>query len=613
MPLTLQKNSLVLYKEQPAHIKTMGDKLNIELQSGKTVKVRPKDVTVLHPGPLKSLGDLLRPPPSGDMETAWELLVGETTSLAELAELIYDDYTPSTTWATWQLVSQGVHFKGSPDTIQVNSAEEVNKILATKEAKTAQKQAWSDFVERVKQGQSIPDEDKHQLKDVEDVALMQRDKSRLLRELNQPETRETAHHLLLKLGYWADRFNPYPPRFNLPLTSPQTDLPELANEERVDLTHLPAFAIDDAGSTDPDDALSLEGNRLWIHIADVAALITPDSPADIEARSRGANLYLPEGTVHMLPPQATQILALGLSDTSPALSFGLDLDKSSNVIGAEIIPSHIKVTRLSYAEAEAQLSTEPLRSLYEIAKTHQAKRQANGSIEIDLPEVKVRVIDDKVVIKPLPALKSRDLVREAMLMAGQALAQFAQDHKIPFPYTSQNVPDSAEEFTDTMSGMFARRRTLTRSQVKGTPGLHAGLGLDIYTQITSPLRRYADLLAHQQIRAYLKGDTLLDSTELLARIGTADAVNGSVRQAERLSNKHWTLIYLLNHPQWQGEGVLVEKRHGRGIIVIPEFDLETRIPLKQDIPLDSVIKLKFNQVNLPELEAHFRVIKELTN
>ena len=69
----------------------------------------------------------------------------------------------------------------------------------------------------------------------------------------------------------------------------------------MDLTHLPAFAIDNAWTTDPDDALSLEGtNRLWVHVADVAALVLPDTPTDIEARNRVASLYLPEMTVPML-------------------------------------------------------------------------------------------------------------------------------------------------------------------------------------------------------------------------------------------------------------------------------------------------------------------------
>ena len=131
----------------------------------------------------------------------------------------------------------------------------------------------------------------------------------------------------MELGYWSNRINPYPKRLGLPLSAPEIDLPELLEEDRVDLTHLPAFAIDNAWTTDPDDALSLEGpNRLWVHVADVAAIVPPDSPADLEARNRAATLYLPEIIVPMLPAEARERLALGISDVSSALSFGLDLD-----------------------------------------------------------------------------------------------------------------------------------------------------------------------------------------------------------------------------------------------------------------------------------------------
>lgn len=600
---TIQKQSLVLYKNGPALVTQMGDKLEIKLTDGKTLKVRPKDITPLHPGPLQNLTELS--PQSGEIETAWELLAGATTTLPDLAELIYEDFTPATAWAAWQLVDDGLYFKGMPDAITVCTAEDVAQTQASRQAKAVEKQAWNDFLERVQAGQ-IQSDDGRFLQDVEALALGRQDSSRLLRELGHPESAEAAHSLLLKLKVWDETVNPYPQRLGAPITAPTAVLPDLPPQERLDLTHLPAFAIDDEGSQDPDDAISLDGNRLWVHIADVAALVPPDSPADIEARNRGANLYLPEGTVHMLPPQATQTLALGLAETSPALSFGLDLQPDGEVNLAEIVPSRITVTRLSYEDAETQLNTEPLQSLHRIAQTNYQRRLANGAIELNLPEVKIRLVNGEVIIRPLLPLKSRNLVREAMLMTGEALARFALAQNIPFPFTSQDTPE-AGDFTDTMSGMFARRRTLTRSQVKSVPGPHAGLGLELYTQATSPLRRYADLLAHQQIRACIKDQPILSESEILERIGAAEAISGSIRQAERLSNTHWTLVHLLRHPGWQGEGVLVEVQNKRGLIVIPDLDFETRVHLRRDLPLDSRITLKLNKVNLPELDTHFKI------
>jgi exoribonuclease-2 len=192
-------------------------------------------------------------------------------------------------------------------------------------------------------------------------------------------------------------------------------LPALPDEARRDLTHLAAFAIDDADSTDPDDAISWENGRLWVHVADVAALVPPGSPADEEARARGANLYLPEGTLHMLPMAATAALGLGLQEISPALSFGIDLAADGTVAQVEITPSWVRVTRLTYDEAEHRLTEAPFDQLYALAERSVTRRWANGAIELELPEVKVRIVEGQVVIKPLPSLRSRTLVREAML------------------------------------------------------------------------------------------------------------------------------------------------------------------------------------------------------
>jgi len=309
----------------------------------------------------------------------------------------------------------------------------------------------------------------------------------------------------------------------------------------------------------------------------------------------------------MLPEPATERLALGRTDVSPALSFGLDLGPDGAVEDVKIEPSSVRVTRLSYREAESQLYREPLRTLHEWAQRFRAKRQAAGAVEINLPEVKVRVEHDTVVIRPLPELKSRALVQEAMLMAGEAIARFALAAGFPFPYTTQDLADAPSALPDGLAGMYALRRTMRPGQVKSVPGSHAGLGLAYYARVTSPLRRYLDLVAHQQLRAYLRGSNGLEEQELLSRVGAAEAVSSSVRQAERLANKHWTLVYLLQNPDWRGEGVVVEKLDRRSTILIPELDLEVRTYVRDDLPLNSVVSLTLPQVNLVELGAHFHV------
>jgi exoribonuclease-2 len=626
---TPPQDSLVLYKTRPARVQQIGEKLILELEDGGTVKVRPKDVVLLHGGPLRDLGDLRRPP--GDVQTAWELLAGQDTTLSELAELAFGSYTPATAWGAWELIAEGLYFRGTPEEVRACSADEVEATLQARAADRAEREAWDAFLARVEQGGCEP-ADARYLREVESLALGQTRRSRVLHALGREETPENAHAFLLDLGYWSVAINPYPKRLGAVVTLPESppgwarSLADLPAEERLDLTRLPAFAIDDEHTENPDDALTYipgtDGNRsatrLWVHVADPAALVRPGDPIDLEARGRGATLHLPEGLVPMLPAAATPLFGLGLADVSPALSFAIDLSPEGEPVGLEIAPSWVRVTRLTYEQAEARLSEEPFRSLLEIARGYAARRRANGAIEIDLPETSVRVEDDRVTIRPGAPLQSRVVVQNAMIMAGEAVARFGREHGIPLPHATQDPPDALEP-GEGLAGMFALRKSMQRSQFRVAAAPHSGLGLPAYVQVTSPLRRYLDLVVHQQLRAYLgrnaapSGELEFFSQGMLAagdiqeRIGAVESVIGSVRQAENLSNRHWTLVYLLQHPRWHGGAVLVEMRGANGIFIIPDLALETRVRLARALPIGSEVILKLRSVDLPRLEARFGV------
>jgi exoribonuclease-2 len=601
----LRENCLVLYKKKPGIVKRIGKKVEVEVESGRLLKLRPKDVTLLHPGPVRALSELAIQ--TGEMETAWELLAGENTNLSELSELAYGEYTPATAWAAWQRVANGLYFSGQPDEIKAHLPETVANERAVRAAKAAEKQAWSDFIGRVRENGYLPQDERY-LQNVAAVALGEHQRDPVLRELGQTENPQNAHALLLNLGYWDVAVNPYPRREGVSTTPPELPLPELPAETRRDLTHLQAFAIDDQGSRDPDDAISIENGRLWVHIADVATLVPPNSPADLEAQARGANLYLPEGTVPMLPFSATAELALGLNETSPALSFGMNVNGVGELSELEIVPSWVRVARMTYAEAEARLDESPFQELLTITQTYEKRRLQNGAVHIELPEVKIRVRQGQVDIQPLAPLRSRDLVRETMLMVGEAVARYAVENEIPVPFAGQPPPEiESQAVSETPAAMFALRRTLKRGQQHSTPTPHSGLGMALYTRSTSPLRRYLDLVTHQQLRAHLRGEAELDIQAMMERVGAAGAVAGNVRRAERLSNIHWTLVYLLQHPGWRGEGIIVDKRGSRALALIPALALETPLYSRSDLPLDSSVSLVLDEVNLAEQQARFRL------
>jgi len=602
----LGPGNLVLYKKRPARISQAGQKkIQIRTKEGDELSVRPKDVVLLHRGPIEHISQLVYP--EGDIETAWELLAGQSTTLQELAELAFGKWTPSTAWQSWLAVADGLYFSGEPDEIRVHTQAEVTQLYEQRQAREAERLAWEAFVDRLAEGAFLP-EDQPYLDDVVALALGQHAGSRVMEALDKKASQENAHALLLECGYWDATVNPYPARAGVPASSPAPMPFTLPEEDRLDLTHLVCLAIDDAGNRDPDDAISIDGGKVWVHIADVAALVPPGSAADVVARSRGASLYLPEGTATMLPRAVTEMLGLGLQAKSPAFSIGFSLDEAGDVEDIEVTPSWIKVQRLSYEEAEDQLDEEPLRSLLRLARQHETMRLANGAIEIDLPEVKISVIDQQVQIKRLEALTSRNLVRELMLLAGKTAGRFALEHGIPIPFTGQEGPAEELQEASTPSEMFALRRRMKPSQQSLSPGPHAGLGMDLYVQATSPLRRYLDLVVHQQIRAYLRGQTIMKEQQIVEAIGATEAISGNVRWTERRSNQHWTLVYLLQNPSWQGCGQVIDKFGRRSHVLLPDLALETSMYLRHDVPLDSRIDLAFLEANLPLLEAYFQEI-----
>ena len=176
---------------------------------------------------------------------------------------------------------------------------------------------------------------------------------------------------------------------------------------------------------------------------------------------------------------------------------------------------------------------------------------------------------------------------------------------LPLPYSRQDEPLERITPLDGPAAMFAQRRAMQRAQQRPAPGPHTGLGLPAYVQATSPLRRYGDLLVHQQLRAHLAGAPLLDANELTLRLGTADAVSGAVRTAERLSNAHWTMVYLLQNPDWTGEGVVIENKPGRDLVLIPALAWETELYGRRPRPLNSPVALALESVDLPQRTARF--------
>jgi exoribonuclease-2 len=616
----ISENALVVYKNKPALVKEVADgKFSISLQDGSQVKVRDKDIELIHPGPVKSFSaiELFRSETSVIRE-AWELLSdeGAPLSLKDFSVFVFNEYTPSSAYAAYTVLQDALFFSGTVTKIVPHSREKIEAEEAKRGGKQREADERTDFLNRIKACLKKPGEnlfntaDMRFIQDIEALACGKSAKSRTMKELNLGETPEEAHSLLLKTGFWTAAVNPHPSRFGLSLNKADICPVPPPEEERRDLCNLAAFAIDSPWSNDPDDAVSVQGNVIFVHVADPASSVTPDSPAEKEARNRGVTLYLPETTVRMLAEEFLPMFALGLSEKSLALTFKMTLDGEGRITETEIFPSIVKVRRMTYEEADKEMNegdtpdANALRALNKIALCYFKRRMAQGAVNIELPEVHITVKNGTPEILPVIHHRSSAMVRECMIMASEGAGNWAAGNAIAFPYLSQEA-DILSDTPGGFAGSWQMRRCMRPRILSVKPGRHQGLGLDIYTQVTSPLRRYTDLLAHIQIRAFLRGGALLDADEVLTRLGYSEAAASAAVQAERASVNHWIMVYLAGKINSIWNAAVLDKKGNRWVVIIPSLALETQVPLQDDITPNDTVSLILKSVNIPKGEAVF--------
>jgi exoribonuclease II len=683
--------ALALYKNRPALVLEVRDRIEIQLEDGSTQRVRDKDLVLLHEGPVKSLP---APAEGGDFDTARRMLLpvagsgpaaGEAPSGAalpwtELAELVFGESGPAQVLACWLEATRGLLFRleeGSPLPLDDEAVSREAQKRARKEGEAAERSAFVDRARKIKAqrrasgasgaggspGGGTPanaaspvvafeEADGRFLAEIEALALGKSSKSRICAELGITESPEAAQAFLLGIGRWDAMVNPHPSRAGCALSPPRVELgPDLGELERRDLGAMESWAIDNAWSKDPDDAIAWDGSSVWVHVADPASAILPDSEADREALARGSTLYLPELTSPMLPDEALERFGLGLGPegpavaglagsafASPALSFRIEVASDGSISSVEALASTVRVRRPTYGEADLLMAagaSPGLAALAEIAERRRARRIANGAVEIDIPEVRIHLEGEgpgrEVLIDSQPRSSSSGLVREMMLLAGEAAARWAFERGLAFPFYGQEAPSDMNatalgessgergprEGILPLSAQFARRRLMRAGMWGPSPSAHRGLGLPFYAQVTSPLRRYQDLLGHMQLRACLAREAGLsraapmDADEVSRRCALAQAASAATRQAERASDLHWTLAYLSRHPDWSGEAIVVGAAGpGSWQLYLPGLGLETRLRLGKDrgaepTLLDERIGVRLVRADLSTLETSF--------
>ena len=401
------------------------------------------------------------------------------------------------------------------------------------------------------------------------------------RRLGRPDVaRDVIRALMLDRGLHGG-FDPAVEREARLAAAGSDDGAGVPGADRRDLRDLPTFTIDPVTARDFDDAVSAEeigdGSwRVWVHIADVAAYVTPRSLVDREAYRRATSVYVP-GMVEPMLPRALSNEACSLVPGAPRATVTVEMvvgergvRQSSmyrSVIRSDERLDYDRVDRIfAGVEDAAEPWGEPLAAARAASAALGAVRRAvaerggrgRGALEVDSAEPQFSFDRDGNVVtaEVSEQTESHRLIEHLMIAANEQVARFLSDHRIPTLYRVHERPDApaVERLIDQLESLgvptppvpghmtpqqaadvvgeasvmvadWVRRsgrggRALTSLVLRSLKQAyydprnlgHAGLALTHYCHFTSPIRRYPDLICHRGLLSAIAGEPTPDAS-----------------------------------------------------------------------------------------------------
>lgn len=571
-----------------------------------------------------------------DVELLWQSIGGKQREVetTELAEMFFSENTPEAASAVFRALSEdnlffrrkGIQFL--PKTEEQVSVE-LTRRQREKEHEEFRQKATSLISQLLKKKDAALTPDMDPILDRihnwmrynagDEVGTMLQEIAGVSR------ARDAAYDILLRAGRVdasADRFlviagieERFPPHL---LEEAAQLTPHVHGGGREDLRDLPAFTIDDEDTREVDDALTVRrsGDEIivGIHIADVSAFVSKGDLLDAEAARRSSTIYLPAVSVRMFPERlSTDLASLTAGTEKPAFTIEVRFDAAGQRLDYRILLSTIRVDkRLSYDEADEAVAAgdAALQTLHTIAAQLQTGRAECGAITFRRPELKVRVHGDEIHIKKInPNSASRLLVSEMMILANGLAADFAAANALPVIFRTQEARDAlAIEDTPLIEALaFEKlRKTFKRSRLSLTPGLHSGLGLTAYTQASSPIRRYADLITQRQFTAKLSGKPVpYDREELLRILATAEGAEQEIRAIEDRSTNYWLLEYLARHKK--DEPLPATVLDSKGTIELEDFYMRAKLPPANKFEMGRSVTVRIESIDPQRGDVKFRL------
>jgi len=432
-------------------------------------------------------------------------------------------------------------------------------------------------------------------------------------------THLSAAHLLHRCGALPSTHDFHLQRFLFEHFPDGTDFPpvELSAWDELPLAEVNAFSIDDATTTEIDDALSVEklanGNwRIGVHIAAPALGMPRDSDGDKVAAQRLSTVYMPGQKITMLPDSVVQAFTLCADRVCPALSmyneFGLGEDgETLEMFGHESRIERVHITaNLRHDTLEPLFNEETLAAgkmdypyapeltmLWKLAQKLEAARgkpSDNSTQQVDYnfhveadPDGK----DGRISITQRRRGSPIDkVVSELMILVNSEWGRHLAEHGFPGIYRTQ-------------------QNGKVKMSTVAAP--HQGLGVAQYMWSSSPLRRYVDLVNQRQIIAMLRGGEPAypkNDTALYAAMRDFDTMYTIYNDFQRNMERYWCLRWLLQEKVEQVE-VLVLREN---LVKLTDIPLIFRVPSLPELPANTRVQLALGEIDLLDLNVQARFV-----
>lgn len=607
-----------------------GEAYQVEMASGKRIKVKSKDVILQFaaPAPTQLLEQAQAIAQDIDLDFLWEVAGADEFGFAELG-MEYFGHAPLPHEAAGLLLclhTAPIYFyKKGRGRYKAAPQASLQAALAGVEKKKQQALVQAQYVEELKAGK-LP----LTFKPLVLQLLFKPDKNGIeFKALDSAckQLQITPQRLMLSSGGLASPKELHYSKFLHEFFPQGSGFPEVVMPVLpvgLPLADVRAFSIDDVTTTEIDDALSVvtlsDGKvRIGIHIAAPGLGIKRADAIDAIARARMSTVYMPGTKITMLPDALVAAFTLDEGKHCPALSLYATLDPSdwsllSTETRVELVPIAVN---LRHNDLDAQVTEAALAAasgdyphkadialLWQWAQALEQARMVKRESFGLRPEQNNRVDfnfyvdDDRVTITRRKRGAPLDkIVAELMIFANSTWGKFLADHGVPGIYRAQGG-----------GGWPAKMQV--RMVTHAAP--HQGLGVDQYAWSTSPLRRYTDLLNQWQILACLEHGVAAPlvapfkprDADLFAIVSAFDAAYSGYAEFQSIMERYWCLRWLAQQQARQVDAVVLKDE----VLRLVDIPLIIRLPGMPQIARGLQVKLELLRWDEVDLSVEVRLL-----